>query len=164
MDILGGGHHPAHAGPVRPGGEMGRQRPGRPRDAEIGEIPVVETRQHRHGQDQGFLHAGLARRPRHGLDGLLHHLPAAEGVKVEHGDPELDGPLGGLCHRVGDVVKLEVQKDPPPEALDAADDLGAEVREGLLADLVDPDMIAQALDPLQGLIDAVAHVEGKNEA
>jgi len=25
-------------------------------------------------------------------------------------------------------------------------------------------MIAQALDPLQGLIDAVAHVEGKNEA
>jgi len=133
-------------------------------EAQLGEIPVVEAGEHGDRQDQRHRGARLPRSLPRGLDGFLHHLPPPEGVEVEHGDPEPDRPLGGLGHRVGDVVELEVEEHPPAEALDAADDLGPEVGEGLLADLVDPDVVAQALDPLQGLANAVPHVEGEDQA
>ncbi len=131
---------------------------------ELGEVPVVETGQYRNGQDEGLFHSGLAGRLLHGRDGLLHHLPPPEGVDVEHGNTELHSPLGGLGDRIGNVVELEIEKDPSPQVLDPADDRGPEVGKGLLADLVDPDVVPKALDPMQGLVDAVAHVQGKDQA
>jgi len=141
-----------------------RQRLGCLPESQLGEVAVVEAGEHGDRQDQRHRRACFPCRLLRRLDGLLHHLPPAEGVEVEHGHPEPDGPLGGLGDRVGDIVELEIEKDPAPESVDAPDDLGPEVREGLLADLVDPNVAAQALDPLQGLVDAVPHVEGEDQA
>jgi hypothetical protein len=76
-------------------------------------------------------------------------------MDVEHLDTEarrLDGRLG---HGVGNIVKLEVEKNFAPKFLDQTDGLWAGVRKELLADLEHAHLAGEHADERLGLIESV---------
>ena len=75
------------------------------------EIMVVETSQHRNRDQQRARYTMFGGRARHRLARRGEHRPATGCMNVQHPHAEAGGGGAGLRDGIGNIVKLEIEKD-----------------------------------------------------
>ena len=102
------------------------------------------------GDEQGPCPVG----PGETLQSGLHHGPGAGGVEVHQIHVQAGEHPHGLFHGIGDVVQLQIQKDPVAPGLEAPHDLRSLGIEELHADLHKGLFSRKAVQKSQGLVSA----------
>ena len=122
----------------------------------------VHAGEHGHGDDERRMaplaRGGLAR----GVARRLHHPRAARGVNVDHPDAERRRGRYRGRHRVGNVVKLEVEENAGAVGRERPDDIRAFGGEKTAADFEGADDVAEVVAERQSR-DAVLYVQGDYE-
>ena len=132
-------------------------------DADALQIVLIQARQHRHRQHDRPALIFLAANTLHFFHRHAHHFQTAGSVDVEHFDAEARRFDGRFGDGVGNIVKLEIEKNFAAEILNQADRLGAGVGEELLADLEHADFAGEQSDQLCGLLQGV-DIESDDQA
>jgi len=106
----------------------------------MGEFRLVERCQHGDGKQANSIGGGNR--------GFEHRGPS-RGMNGQQVDVEVVCGPYGTGDRVGNVVELEVEKDPLAAATERADDARAGTGEELQPDLVEVDVVAESVDDFE---------------
>lgn len=122
------------------------------------ELSLLHGGEHRHAKDRTSRKGGPG-----GLGGPGNHLRSTRGVQGQERAGATLEALNRRCDRVGNVMKLEIEKDFETERMKFVDDTRPMAREELKSEFHPSELTGERASERQGLLLGL-YVKGENKA